>query len=72
MSSLEQQEPRSARIPLQAEHEGLVAEREQARGLQADDGNAVLDEWREHREGPLQLAPGFLDQAGGEERPPAA
>ena len=49
---LEEKEPRVARLALEAEHQRLVAEREQTRGLQADDGNVSLDEWGQRREGP--------------------
>ena len=69
---LEQHESGVTRLALEAEHQRLVAEREQARRLQADDGDSPLDERCERRERAGKLLPGLADEAGGQERPPAA
>ena len=50
----------------------LVAQREQAGGLQPDDGNAAFEERRGGGEDAAGLGAGLLDQARRQERAPAA
>src|ERR1700748_2342471 len=56
----------------QAHHQRLVAQREQARGLEADDRDAVLREWQQGVDQGPGLLPGLRDLAAGEERAAAA
>ena len=57
------QPPRAIR---KAEHEELVAQRIQARGLEPDDGSAARDVRRERGHDAPSLLPRLVDQAGGE------
>src|SRR5437764_5023647 len=50
----------------------LVAQRQEARGLDSDDGNAALRMRAERVDEPRQLHPRLVHQAGAEERAPAA
>ena len=50
----------------------LVAQTEQARGLEADDGDAARDVRRERVDHAARLGTRFIHHAGREEGPPAA
>ena len=57
---------------VRAQREQLVAQRQQAARLEADDRHAARGERRIGRNQPIELGARLIDQAGREKRPPAA
>ena len=52
----------------QPHHQGFVAQGQQARGLQADDGNAAFGKWQQRLEQRLRMHTGLVDHAMGQKR----
>ena len=71
---LEQQRMRADafRCRVGAQRQQLIAKRQQAAWLQADDGHATRGERRVGRDQPIELSAGVIDQPRRKKRPPAA